>query len=162
MFRTPVIGLGCQSGSYLLYGLSSTLSWLMLVVSSYLSHLHAIIRQQTHSFTKSQSQKACVIGAFAVMLRLASTLLAAANALFLIATSALQFTGLYDICRCDACIPSNPYDTPWVILFATDEQISAVASSAWGSGTAISIACMVVVTVFMIWSKGDEIWKADD
>ena len=121
-----------------------------------------MIKQNATIITKPISTKAYVLGAIAVTFRLAGTLLAAANALFLIATSALQFTGLYDTCWCDACIPSNGYDTPWVILFATDEQISAVASSSWGSGTAISIVAMIVVTVFMIWSGGDEIWNGDE
>lgn len=34
---TPVIGLGCESGSYLLYGSMSTLSWALLTLSAYLS-----------------------------------------------------------------------------------------------------------------------------
>ena len=156
-----MIGLGCQSGSYLLYGLSSTLSWFILIASAPLSHLHSMYSEQAALLTQAQYKRTYPLGAAAVLTRLMGTALATANALFLIATSALQFTGLYDTCWCNACIPSNGYAHSFVILFATDEQISAVASSAWGAGTAISIVSMIAVTIFLMWSRGDEIWKGD-
>ncbi|MCJ1479346.1 hypothetical protein MMC13_008031 [Lambiella insularis] len=37
-YNTPVVGLGCESGSYLLYGTLATFSWALLVLSAYLSH----------------------------------------------------------------------------------------------------------------------------
>ena len=39
-YRTPTVGLGCNSGGYLLYGILATWSW-MLLLSTYLFHLHA-------------------------------------------------------------------------------------------------------------------------
>ncbi|MCJ1387087.1 hypothetical protein MMC17_010216 [Xylographa soralifera] len=41
-YNTPVIGLGCESGAYLLYGTMATLSWALLVFSAYLSHQHDV------------------------------------------------------------------------------------------------------------------------
>lgn len=35
---TPTTGLGCRSGTYIIYGLVSTIIWLMLLLSSYLAH----------------------------------------------------------------------------------------------------------------------------
>ncbi|KAJ7715531.1 hypothetical protein B0H16DRAFT_1615740 [Mycena metata] len=37
-FFTPTKGIGCRSGSYLIYGVNSTLVWMLLVASSLLAH----------------------------------------------------------------------------------------------------------------------------
>ncbi|MCJ1437956.1 hypothetical protein MMC27_007343 [Xylographa pallens] len=39
-YNTPVVGLGCESGAYLIYGSMATLSWALLALSAYLSHQH--------------------------------------------------------------------------------------------------------------------------
>ncbi|KAJ7728642.1 hypothetical protein B0H16DRAFT_1211656, partial [Mycena metata] len=37
-YWTPSIGIGCRSGSYLIYGVAATLSWIILVLSHLLLH----------------------------------------------------------------------------------------------------------------------------
>lgn len=41
-YKSPTVGLGCDSGGYLVYGACATSSWIVLValLSAYLSHLH--------------------------------------------------------------------------------------------------------------------------
>ncbi|RDW75667.1 hypothetical protein BP5796_06488 [Coleophoma crateriformis] len=39
-YLTPVVGLGCESGSYILYGIVATLIWFLLVTSAYLSYYY--------------------------------------------------------------------------------------------------------------------------
>ncbi|MCJ1404405.1 hypothetical protein MMC11_007630 [Xylographa trunciseda] len=48
-YNTPVIGLGCESGAYLLYGIMATLSWALLVLSAYLSHQYNLRIEPTDS-----------------------------------------------------------------------------------------------------------------
>ena len=100
-----------------------------------------------------------MLGASVILTRLLGKFLASANAMFLIVTSTVQFTGLYDTCWCDASILSLGRSKGWVILFATDAQIATASSLAWIGGTALSIVLMALVTAFLMWSRGDEIWK---
>ena len=84
--------------------------------------------------------------------------LATINAAFIVVTSIVQFTGLYDNCWCDACIPSLGKKAGWVILFASDAQIAAVSKSAWVGGVFMSIFSALFVTIFIFASRGDEIF----
>ena len=148
-----MVGLGCQSGSYLIYGVVSTIVWLTLVLSALLSNRWSL--QMESPKHKPQN----ILGPLAVLMRLASKFLAAANALFLVATSAIQFTGLYDTCWCDACIPSLGRQAGWVILFASDAQIAAASKGAWIGGVSMSVLSAASLTFWFLTSRGDEIFK---
>jgi hypothetical protein len=41
-YLTPTVGLGCRSGSYLIYGVAATISWALFISSSLLSHAVAL------------------------------------------------------------------------------------------------------------------------
>lgn len=102
-----------------------------------------------------------VLGPLVVMTRLGGKLLAAANALFLVTTSALQFTGFYDNCWCDACIPSLGRQAGWVILFASNAQIAAASKSAWIGGVFMSVVSVAAITFYVLTSRGDEVFKSN-
>lgn len=102
-----------------------------------------------------------ILGPLAVVTRLFGKFLAAANALYLVATSVIQFTGLYDTCWCDSCIPSLGRQAGWVVLFASDAQIAAASKEAWIGGVSMSIASAAVVTFCFLISRGDEIFAQD-
>jgi hypothetical protein len=40
-YYTPFVGMGCRSGSYLIYGITATTSWLLLVFSNFISRIDA-------------------------------------------------------------------------------------------------------------------------
>ena len=150
MTSTPVVGLGCQSGSYLIYGIVSTLAWALLTFSAFVSHRHALIRQNMNLTARRKAQRlCCFLGPVAVSMRLSGKALAAANTVFLVAISIIQFTGLFDSCWCDACIPSLGEAKGWVILWADDTQIGAASSSAWGGGTLMSFVSMAIVAMVL-------------
>lgn len=44
-YLTPTVGLGCRSGSYMIYGAAATVSWFLLAISSLFSH-SAMLRHQ--------------------------------------------------------------------------------------------------------------------
>lgn len=148
-----MVGLGCQSGSYLIYGIVSTLVWILLVFSASISNRWSL------QMETAKVRPHFVLGPLAVTTRLVGKSLAAANTLFLVATSAIQFTGLYDNCWCDACIPSLGRQAGWVILFASDAQISAASKGAWIGGVAMSLLSAFSITVYILTSRGDEVFK---
>ena len=158
--RTPVVGLGCQSGSYLIYGLASTVSWLVLVLSAYLSHRWSLLQEtaQRRGNTFRPSPNILLAG-LAVTTRLLGKSLAAANAAFVVVNSVIQFTGLYDNCWCDACIPSLGKKAGWVILFASDAQITAVTKSAWVGGVFMGILTALVASAWVFVARGDEVFE---
>ncbi|KAK6442916.1 hypothetical protein LTR95_000794 [Oleoguttula sp. CCFEE 5521] len=45
-YKTPTVGLGCRSGSYLVYGATGTVAWLCLLIGACFSH-EAMLRYQT-------------------------------------------------------------------------------------------------------------------
>ncbi|KAL2048664.1 hypothetical protein N7G274_000576 [Stereocaulon virgatum] len=159
-YKTPVVGLGCQSGSYLIYGSTSTVSWLTLVLSAYLSHRWSLLQETAHHrSTTSHPPPHTLLASLAVTTRLLGKLLAAANAAFVVATSAIIFTGLYDNCWCAASIPSLGKEKGWVILFASGAQIITVTKSAWVGGVLMAIVCAVVVSAWVFVARGDEVFE---
>ena len=153
ILSTPVVGLGCQSGSYLLYGLAATQIWLILLLAAYLSHRHSLLMERSPPYNRAQRYRSNLLAAVVICTRLVGKALAIANALFLVATSVLQFTGLYDTCWCNACIPSLGRLKGWVILFATDSEISAASSTSWWSGTALSAVSAGSATGLLLWIR---------
>ena len=98
-----------------------------------------------------------VLGPLAVITRLVGKSLAVANAVFLVITSVFQFTGIYDNCWCNACIPSLGPKAGWVVLFASAADIAAASKGAWIGGVLTSVLSAAFITFFFLMSKGDEI-----
>lgn len=151
-----MVGLGCQSGSYLIYGIASTIAWLMLLMSASLSNRWSLQMEMP------RPSPHFLLGPLAVLTRLIGKSLAAANALFLITTSSVQFTGLYDTCWCDACIPSLGRQAGWVVLFASDAQIAAASKGAWIGGVSMSVLSAASITFYFLTSRGDEVFKRNE
>ena len=147
-----MVGLGCQSLSYLLYGLLFTTSWLLLLISAYLSH-----RWSLH-VGHSRLGPASVLAPMAVLTRKASELLALINCVFVVVISGLQMTNILDNCWCDACIPGLGKVAGWVALFVSDQEIAAAAKAAWIGGVSLGIICAITVTAGLLITKGDEIF----
>jgi hypothetical protein len=140
-FRTPLVGLGCNSAVYLIFGVEATVSWLLLVTSAYLSDLY---------FNPNEAGSlACVgssiLAAAAVCLRICGKTLAFINACFLLVTSILQFTDLYSSCWCSSAVMSLGTKNGWVVLFATDSEIVAVSEIPWLIGFSMSVVSMVML-----------------
>lgn len=50
-YLTPEVGLGCRSGSHLIYGILATFSWVLLACSSLLSHATSLRYQEIYAGT---------------------------------------------------------------------------------------------------------------
>ena len=159
---TPVVGLGCQSGSYLLYGVNATIVWLLLSLSALLSHRHSLYRRRaTKTGGTGRTTSLYVLGALAVLTRLLGKFLAVLNAIYVVFTSVAQFTDLYDTCWCHASVASLGKTKGWVILWATDAQIRSASRAAWEGGTSMGIFSMLIITLLLFWSRGEEIFETD-
>ncbi|KAF0316716.1 hypothetical protein GQ607_016058 [Colletotrichum asianum] len=110
-FETVVKGLGCRSGSYLIYGILSTAACASLVLSAALSHVamrgyeRIRIAQQQQQQQQQQNEPrlglgAQLCGAFAVFLRLLGCFLLVANTVWLLLISIWELIGFFDSCYC--------------------------------------------------------------
>ena len=124
----------------------------MLTLSAYLSHLHSL-RLET-----SRRRPSTLLAVLAVLIRLLGKLLAIANAVFVVVTSVIQFTGLLDNCWCDACIPSLGKKAGWVVLFARDAQIVTASRSAGVGGVFMGIVVGGFVSLWVFVARGDEVF----
>lgn len=146
---TPIVGIGCYTGSHLIYGLAATLAWLILVLSAYLSHRWLCMRESGSLRQRS------ILGPLAVLSRLVGKTITVVSALWVVTESVLPFTGALETCWCNA----NGGRTGWVILFATDAQLLEVTRHTSIGGVCLSITLTVIVTIYLFTSRGDEIFK---
>jgi hypothetical protein len=100
-YRTPTVGLGCNSGGYLLYGVLATWSW-MLLLSAYLFHLHA----SNASNASNNRVSAWWYTPLAAMTCYTGKLTARISPLWIFYMSIFQFTNLYNTCSCYTSILS--------------------------------------------------------
>lgn len=103
-YYTPTRGIGCRSGGYALYGGFATLVWILLTASMFFSHAALLRYQREHrntpaiDFRKHNTRTwghSALCGA-AVLTRVLGKLIAALNAFWLVLSSLLEYTGVYD------------------------------------------------------------------
>jgi hypothetical protein len=94
-----------------------------------------------------------------VVTRFTGKALACINAFWLLAISLLQFTNLYHCCWCAACVLQYGTVEGWVILWATDVQISDVALNSWIAGVIINCLALLFAGLFFVFMPGEEIFN---
>ena len=123
------LGLGCRSASYLLYGMNSTLIWILCVLSSVLSHYYKAGKKGTATST-------CIWGA-SLVLRLTAKCVAAVNAVWLFLTAIFQFSNLYDNCWCNSsklALGSKAY----TVISYSDPVLNSI-KLAWAGGMVMAL-----------------------
>ncbi|EEP77254.1 predicted protein [Uncinocarpus reesii 1704] len=144
---TPVKGLGCRSGSYALYGVLGTFSWLVLLVSMLLSHaaMSRPARSTAHRW----------YGRLAIVSRCLGKTIAVINAAWLASSTIFENIGFYDNCWCHSVVLQYGVDA-WVILFRTEEEFRREAKNSWPGGIAMTmIVAALSVLVFALGSRND-------
>ncbi|KAG1769634.1 hypothetical protein EDD22DRAFT_1048049 [Suillus occidentalis] len=131
---TPTVGLGCRSLSYLLYGVVSTIIWMMLLISSILAHYSA-----ASSYRASLSE--CVALICSHSLRRLGKLLAIANSLWVVLMCILQYSGFYHTCFCSSNMIHRGNTAAYITIIETTTQ-AALAKAAWIG--ALFLACTSV------------------
>lgn len=109
-----------------------------------LSH-EVMLRQQDSRSTKSVAYD--FYCATAILLRGVGKLLASLNALWLIASSLMEFIGLYDNCWCSGDVPGLG-DSGWIVLFKNKQDLRNSAMGPWIGGTFLTFFTCGVVGIF--------------
>jgi hypothetical protein len=140
---TPTRGLGCRSGAYLLYGVLSTLVWMLLVTSSALAHYSTQVTHKTDGqavYTRATR----IAGALSIALRRLGKVVATCNALWIVLACIFQFSSFFDRCYCNSSVlglGSLAYD----VIQLVDADISTM-KAAWIGGVALAgYVCRLVL-----------------
>jgi hypothetical protein len=135
---TPTIGLGCRSGSYILYAATGTLIWAIMVASSWLSYYSTIAAQRASpprlaNVPPSPLPAVRVTSALAILLRRLGKFLAVCNSVWIVLSCIFQFSSFYDRCYCNSSVlglGKNAYD----VITLLDSDIGVMKGS-WIGGT---------------------------
>ncbi|KAJ7136656.1 hypothetical protein C8R44DRAFT_868783 [Mycena epipterygia] len=151
-YNTPAVGLGCRSGSYLIYGIAATVSWAMLVVSHLFSH--AFMQRFEHD--PERPRKGVIpmgaLAGLAVSTRLTGKAIAISNALWLIASSVLEDIGTFQTCWCQT-VAFQYHANGWTPVFKGAADLRATAGGIWIGGFIFSIAVCVMVSGFFSYHR---------
>ena len=103
VISTPTTGLGCRSGSYILYGIISTIVWLMLLLSSYFAH-YAKVRHDRGDAPSIGFISTYSAEGIATFLRRLSTFAAFVNTIWVVLVGMFQFSDTYSSCYCNSSV----------------------------------------------------------
>jgi hypothetical protein len=118
---TPTEGLGCRSASYLLYAVTGTLVWKMMVASSFLAHYAA-----RASYGPSRKPfRARVARTAAILLRRIGKVVAALNAVWGVLVCLLEFGGFFSRCWCNSNVLSLGANA-YTVLALSDQDLRKV------------------------------------
>ncbi|KAM6492618.1 hypothetical protein JOM56_012342 [Amanita muscaria] len=134
-YMTPARGLGCRSGSYLLYATLATVVWLLAFVSSIFVHVHS-------TFKASRSP---IFRALAINLRIVAKIIAGLNAVWVFVFTILQFTKTYNTCYCNASV-LGLRTKAYVVLTFTAAQMTTIISY-WTAGMLMAASTAFVFIV---------------
>jgi hypothetical protein len=136
------LGLGCRSAAYLLYGVLSTIIWMMLVLSSFLCHYSTIAGSKRISALAEQ---------LSIVLRRLGKVVACFNAMWIVVLSLLHLSGYFQRCYCNSCVlgwGARAFNT----ILLTDEDKSWTRSASIGGAVLAAVSaiiCVVFVNLFI-------------
>jgi len=146
MILTPTIGLGCRSGSYILYGVASTMIWLALLLSSYLAHFAKM--RHDHGIPRSGFNIVTVTEGLATFLRRLSIMAASFNSLWIILTCMFEFTNFYSTCYCNSSVLGRGSQYAYNIIIPTEHDYDRIRA-AWIGGFVLAGGCVVLYLIFL-------------
>jgi len=117
----PTTGLGCQSLTYIIYGVVSTVIWMMLLVSSILAHYSA-------AYSRRVSLPARVALALSHWLRWMAKLLAIVNSMWAVALCAIAYSNVFNTYFCNSSMFSRGKGA-YNVLRETTAQVALVKAT---------------------------------
>ncbi|KAK1980889.1 hypothetical protein LZ30DRAFT_593851 [Colletotrichum cereale] len=149
-YETVVKGLGCRSGSYVIYGIVATASCAAMLLSAWLSHFAMRGYQNTQKATGYLQ----LCGAVAVVTRLLGQFLLVCNTLWLLIISIFELIGFFDSCYCAGTQLSKGLDHGWILLFKSPDSLKADALGAWRTGIGMGfVTIFLAVMIFYLASR---------
>ena len=156
-YLTEVRGLGCRSGSYLLYGILATTAHFLLLISMFLSHHVMLTYQESrrggaqgtdHKRSRNPVQE--WLSRFAVLTRFLGKFTAVINAFWIILSSIFELIGFYESCWCTGTALGLK-DKAWVVLFVSGDRMREEAEPSWIGGLAMGL---LTITFMYLISRG--------
>ncbi|GLB41079.1 hypothetical protein LshimejAT787_0902940 [Lyophyllum shimeji] len=138
---TPTTGLGCRSGAYILYGAVSTVVWMLLVLSSFLSHYALTTPRATSRLS------ACFARHLSIAFRRLGKVLATCNAVWIVVSCMFQFSNFFDRCYCNSSVLGRGTLSYNVIDFISAD-IKGM-KGAWIGGVALAATSATVFVIFV-------------
>jgi hypothetical protein len=132
-------GLGCYSGSQLLYAMLSTVTWLFSAMSGMLTHNFAASPRPT------SLQR--VTGRLSIVLRQTAKVVAALNTAWIFVSSFFQFSNLDNRCYCNT-VAFGLGGKSYGALVETAEQLE-VAKSYWVGGIAVASGVALIFVIII-------------
>ena len=160
-------GLGCRSGGLLLYAVTATIVWLLLVAAALFSHWAMLIYQREHNKCANPSAFQSRLGyhqrsffhsfvcVLATVTRLSGKALAIGNTIWIITTEIFEYAGVYNTCWC-LTRSLGKGSKGWVTLFRPVQELIKVALPGWVAGIAMSVVVCVVAVGFFLFSCSDD------
>ncbi|KAJ6617543.1 hypothetical protein B0H10DRAFT_2032877 [Mycena sp. CBHHK59/15] len=144
-FFTPTKGLACRSGSFLMYGVMSTLVWMMLVTSSVLAHYSTFTISVRGRYLHTKVTRAA--GVLAIILRRLAKILASINTIWIVMACLFQFGSFFDRCWCNSSVfylGKHAYN----VIDVGPEDVAAL-NAPWIGGVALASGCSIVFMAFV-------------
>jgi hypothetical protein len=159
-YFTPPVGLGCRSGSILLYFCASLLSAVLLAFSARMSRKWFELKDLRGQ--GSSGLLGSVVATMAVTTRYMGTWLAYGNSLWIIVYCVFEFTGFFQRCWCDALSIVHG-NNGWITFFTT-EQIKDAVLDWWIACLGLSWLALCVTSFLVLWLPWDyiQVGMADD
>ena len=143
---TPTTGLGCRSGSYIIYGTISTVVWLTLLLSSYLAH-YAGARHHCGRLHPGFNSVTVAQGLATFLGRL-SILAASCNTLWIIHASVFEFTNFYSTCYCNSSVLGRGVQRGYNLIITAGYDYRDTRT-AWAGGFVFAGGCAAFYLLFL-------------
>ncbi|KIK58771.1 hypothetical protein GYMLUDRAFT_245855 [Collybiopsis luxurians FD-317 M1] len=149
VWQTPTKGLGCRSGSYLIYAVFSTAVWALLLLSSILSHYSTLnFPSRDLRETERYHARAELAAMLSVFLRRLGKTLAAANTAWILTTCIFQFSAFFDRCYCDSSALGLGFAKAYNVIQFTSVDLSTMRA-AWIGGVFMAIGSAALYVGFI-------------
>ncbi|KAJ7062012.1 hypothetical protein C8F01DRAFT_122403 [Mycena amicta] len=144
-FFTPTKGLACRSGSYLIYGVVSTLIWVLLVISSALAQYSSLIPSYKDRYIHTRSTR--FAGIIAIILRRSAKVLAALNFVWVILACLFQFSSFFDRCYCNSSV-FYWREMAYTVISVSASDVAKL-NTPWIAGVALASGCSILFLAFV-------------
>ncbi|KAJ6551660.1 hypothetical protein B0H19DRAFT_1297417 [Mycena capillaripes] len=144
-YFVPAKGIGCRAGSYIIYGVVSTLVWMILVTSSMLAHYSKFTSTRNGRYLHTKSTR--MAGIISIILRRTGKVLAALNSVWIVLACLFQFSSFFDRCLCNSSVFSlgkHAYNA--IDLLPAD---IAGLNVPWIGGVALASGCSILFMGFV-------------
>ncbi|KAJ7661235.1 hypothetical protein B0H17DRAFT_1094317 [Mycena rosella] len=143
-FFTPTKGIACRSGSYLLYGIMSTIVWMLLVTSSVLAHYSTFTVSFKGRYMHTKATRTA--GVLSIVCRRLGKILATINAIWIVLVCLFQFGSFFDRCWCNSSVFYLGKRAAYNVIDVGLEDVAAL-NEPWIAGVGLASGCAVLFLV---------------